>query len=560
MRGTTLRLYVLLSLAAAVSVAQTVGAWESRADFPLGLTEVSSVAVGEKVYVVCGMAESGLRSNQLFIYDPAADSWSQGAPLPIERGADHCNFVAVDGALYFVGGVRIGQGFLTNRTFRYDPDANVWSELREAPTPRGASGVAAIGRTIYVAGGEGAQTAATAFEAYDIDLDRWRSLPSVPNGGRTHGTAQAIDGRFYLIGGRIGGLNSVRGEVFEFDPAAGHWRQRSGMPTPRGGIASGVLSGRIMVFGGEGPSGRPEQTYQEVEEYDPATDTWRSLTPMPNPRHGFYGATVAGGADGPRIHLAAGGPRAGLTVSRTHDVFFLQPETAPSFSSDAVVNAASGAASLSAGSAASVFASNLDVAVTAAVQVPLPTRLGGVEALLDGLPTPLFFVGPGQVNFLIPHGLTGSVELRLRIRGLESAAATIQLQAAAPGIFSLTQSGIGQGAVLIGGTGAVADANRPARVGDVLEIYATGLGAVGEPPESGAIAPRDRLVRTLAQPMVRLADLPQEVLFAGLAPGLVGVYQVNVRVGEEVEAGDAVPLQLQIAGARSNTVSIAVAE
>jgi len=551
-RGTTVRLCLLLSLAAGGAVAQTVGAWESRADFPIGLTEVSAAAVGEKVYVICGIAESGLRSNQLFIYDPTADSWSQGAPLPIERGADHCNWVAVDGAVYFLGGERVGQGFLTNRTLRYDPGANAWTEQREAPTPRGASGVAAIGRTIYVAGGEGAQTAGTAFEAYDIDLDRWRSLPSVPNGGRTHLTAQAVGGKFYAIGGRING--AVRGEVFAFDPASGQWAPRASMPTPRAGIASGVLGGRILVFGGEGPSGRPEQTYQEVEEYDPATDSWRSLTPMPNPRHGFYGATVTAGADGPRVHLPAGGPRAGLTVSRTHDVFFLQPENAPTFLADAVVNAASGAAWLSAGSAASLFAANLEVPGTAAETIPLPTRLAGVEALLDGVPAPLFFVGPGQVNFFIPHGLAGEVELRLRIRGLESAPVALELQAASPGIFSLTQSGGGQGAVLIGGTGVVADVNRPVRAGEVLEIYATGLGAVSEAPTS------ERLVRTLAQPLVRLGQRPQEVLFSGLAPGLVGVYQVNVRVGPEVEAGDAVVLVLEIAGARSNVVSIAVAE
>lgn len=558
MSGTTVRLFVLLSLAVRLAVAQGLGVWEDRADFPAGLTEVSAAAIGEKVYVVCGIAASGLRSNQLFIYDPAVDSWTQGAPLPIERGADHCNVAAVDGALYFLGGERIGQGFLTNRTIRYDPGPNTWTELREAPTPRGASGVAAIGRTIYVAGGEGAQTAATAFEAYDIDLDRWRSLPSVPNGGRTHLTAQAVDGQFYAVGGRIGGIDSVRGEVFVFDPETGVWTQRQAMPTSRGGIASGLLDGRILVFGGEGPSGRPEQTYAQVEEYDPVADSWRALTPMPHPRHGFYGATVVSGAEGPRIHLAGGGPRAGLTVSRTHDIFFLQPEQAPAFFGESVVNAASGAAVLSPGSAASVFAANLDAPPTSAAQLPLPTKLAGVEVLLNGVPAPLFFVGAGQANFLLPFGLSGAVEMRIRVRGLDSAPVPLELNSASPGIFALTQSGVGQGAVLIGGTGAVASAERPARPGEILEIYATGLGGVSDPPAAGAGAPTDRLVSTRTVPLVRLGGLPQEVLFAGLAPGLAGVYQVNIRVGEAVEAGLAVPLTVEVDGSKSNTVTIAV--
>ncbi len=559
MRGATVRLLVLLSLVLELAVAQSVGVWEDRADFPLGLTDVSAAAIGERVYVVCGIAQSGLRSNQLFIYDPADDSWTQGAPLPIDRGADHCNLVAVDGALYFLGGLRVGQGFLTNRTLRYDPGPNAWTELREAPTPRGASGVAAIGRTIYIAGGEGAQTAGPTFEAYDIDLDRWRSLPMLPNGGRTHLTAQAVGGRFYAIGGRFGSLDSVRGEVFAFDPNTEQWTQRASMPTPRAGIASGVLGGRILVFGGEGPSGRPEQTYAQVEEYDLVSNTWRSLTPMPHPRHGFQGATVTVGADGPRIHLAAGGPIAGLSVSRTHDVFFLGAAAAPLFTGDAVVNAASGAAVLSPGAAASVFAANLDVAPTSAASLPLPWRLAGAEVLLNGDPAPLFFVGPGQANFLVPFGGGGEVEVSIRVRGTVSAPVTVPLRAASPGVFALTQSGTGQGAVLIGGTGVVADRNRPARRGDVVEIYATGLGAVTDAPAAGHAAPTGRLVETLSRPVVRLGGLVQEVLFAGLAPGLVGVHQVNVRVGVEAPAGDAVALTIEIAGERSNTVTIAVA-
>ena len=100
---------------------QGVGLWENRAPLPIAATEVSSAAIGDKVYLTCGITPDGLRSRRLFIYDTVRDAWSEGAPLPIALGADHCNLASVNGKLYFAGGIRIGRGFLTNQTFEYDP-------------------------------------------------------------------------------------------------------------------------------------------------------------------------------------------------------------------------------------------------------------------------------------------------------------------------------------------------------------------------------------------------------------------------------------------------------
>ncbi|MBI1357374.1 MAG: hypothetical protein GC160_23785 [Acidobacteria bacterium] len=548
------RLSLLCSLSSAVCVAQTGGDWEERAPLPVGLSEVSAAAIGETLYVTCGLAANGLRSNLLHIYDPAADSWRQGAPLPIDRGAERCNLVAVDGSLYFVGGLRVGQGFLTNRTLRYDPAPNRWTELSPMPTPRGASGVAALGRKIYVAGGEGAQDAASALEIYDIDLDRWNSLAPLPDGGRTRLTAQAVGGLFYVLGGRRGSSGGPEAGVFAFDPAAGVWTAKAPLPTARSELASGLVDGRIVAFGGVAGAG----AVAAVEEYDPVANQWRSLAPMPRPRQGLSGASVSVGSDGPRIHLVAGGAAGGLSVSQVHDVFFAQPDQAPLISAAAVVNAASGEPRLSPGAAASVFAARLPASAQSAQVSPLPTKLSGVEILLNGQPAPLFFVGAGQANFQVPFALSGTVEVRVSVRGLSSAPALVTLEAAAPGLFSLGQSGQGQGAVLIAGTGLVAGPQRPARRGEVLEIYGTGLGPIPDAPAAGAPAPTDRLYPTPSLPVVRLAGAAQQTLFCGLAPGLAGVWQVNARVGEGVPSGPDVALEVEVGGARSNTVTVAV--
>src|SRR5581483_11744175 len=130
------------------AIAQS-GVWETRAPFPIFATEVSAAAINDKVYVVGGYLANG-SSNRLFIYDAFTDTWTEGAPLPIPGGVDHANVAAVNGKLYFLGAIRINDGFTTGRTFSYDPAVNAWTELAPMPIAVGASGVAAIGSRIYV--------------------------------------------------------------------------------------------------------------------------------------------------------------------------------------------------------------------------------------------------------------------------------------------------------------------------------------------------------------------------------------------------------------------------
>jgi uncharacterized protein (TIGR03437 family) len=515
----------------------------------LALTEVSAAAVGDKVYVVCGMQQSGLRSNRLFVYDTAADTWEQREPLPINLGADHCNLSSAGGKVYFTGGIRIGAGFLTPQTFVYDPAADEWTQKERMAVARGASGVAALDGKIYVAGGEGAQLSGTAFEAFDIQTERWAVLPNLPE-QRTHLTAQAVAGKFYAIGGRLDN-GQVRGDVFEYDPAARTWRRRAPMPTPRAGLASGVIGGKIIVFGGEGPSGRAEMTYAEVEEYDPATNTWRSLTPMPNPRHGFYGAAV-----GDAIYLPAGGLIAGLNVSQVHDVFLFRSGSGPALTAAGIVSAASFQQGLAPGSIAAVFAENLASGEGVAAALPLPTRIAGLELHMDGEPAPLYFVSPGQANVLIPFDAPAAVDLVADDRGAASTPVRLTLGPAAPALFTLEQTGKGQAAALIAGSGQLAGAfpgtsGRPVRKGEVIEIYCSGLGAVDHPPAPGAAGPTSPLFRTVAIPIVRIGAVEADVLYSGLAPGLAGVYQINARISGATPSGGAVELVVEVQGARS---------
>jgi uncharacterized protein (TIGR03437 family) len=129
--------------------------------------------------------------------------------------------------------------------------------------------------------------------------------------------------------------------------------------------------------------------------------------------------------------------------------------------------------------------------------------------------------------------------------------------AADPGIFSLGAPEGGQGAI-VNVAGMVVDANSPAHAGDYLQIYATGLGVVTNTPQTGAAAAGSPLSYAVNYPAVTIGSVPAPVSFAGLAPGFIGLYQVNVQVPQGVAAGDAVPVMLSTGAIASNTVTISV--
>src|SRR5262249_35239472 len=153
-------------------------------------------------------------------------------------------------------------------------------------------------------------------------------------------------------------------------------------------------------------------------------------------------------------------------------------------------------------------------------------------------------VGPGQINFFLPYDISGVPMITVNNAGADSSAAIVganDLRSdSAPGVFTLSADG--QGAILLAGTGLIAratkDANsRPARRGEVVEIYATGLGPVTNPPPSGQPASAAKLSQTIGTTIVTIGSSRAEVLFSGLAPGQVGVYQVNARVPMGAPAG-----------------------
>jgi uncharacterized protein (TIGR03437 family) len=237
-------------------------------------------------------------------------------------------------------------------------------------------------------------------------------------------------------------------------------------------------------------------------------------------------------------------------------------QRAPLVAPGAVVNAASyEGAVVSPGGYVSIFGVKLADNTGQAGSVPLPTDINGTKVTLAGRDLPLNFVGDGQVNALVPYDLTINTQHQLVVqRGAAlSVPEAVVVAPAQPAIYTQNQSGSGPGVIVNGVTNVLNTAAAPARAGDVLTIYANGLGAVNPPVPLGAAAPpAGPLSRTVNPVTVRIGGIAVQPQFAGLAPGFPGLYQINVQVPAGVTPGDAVPVTIEVAGQVSKPVTIFV--
>jgi uncharacterized protein (TIGR03437 family) len=211
---------------------------------------------------------------------------------------------------------------------------------------------------------------------------------------------------------------------------------------------------------------------------------------------------------------------------------------------------------LTAGSIASIYPApiaNIIAAGTANFNgiIPVPNSLADTQVLVNGTPTPLFFVSPGQINFILPNSLpiggTADVQVLRQSTGQVYGGAEIGLAAADPALFTSNTSGSGQVAAINFVDGSVNSPLNPVARGQIIELYGTGLGPVPNAPPDGQ-APSGP---------VPASDLPQivigssttfvpaaNILYSGLAPGLVGVWQINLAIPPDAIVGSSVTIKV----------------
>ena len=230
-----------------------------------------------------------------------------------------------------------------------------------------------------------------------------------------------------------------------------------------------------------------------------------------------------------------------------------------------VVNAASfdPAARVASGSLATAFGDFEGVQITVAGATPLPSELGGVRVLVAGNNVPLLFVSATQINFQVPSELVlGSHEIVVVWGEAQHAAGSIEIIATGPGLFVLDPADPLQPGLVMHQDFTVNGPKNPAPLGSSLSLFGTGQGPLGGSIPDGVPAPNAPLLKATAGTEVLVAGEAAPVLFTGLAPGFVGLWQVNFTLPPNVVAGPggAISVLVRQGGVPSNSVTIWVEE
>ena len=164
--------------------------------------------------------------NDVYEYDPSADSWSSVAALP-----DALSFHAaasVDGKLYSIGGID-SDGNEVNDVYEYDPSADSWSSVAVLPDALRQHAAASVDGKLYSIGGfDSDSNAVNDVYEYDPSADSWSSVAVLPDALR-HNAAASVDGKLYSIGGQDSDNNNVN-DVYEYDPSADSWSSVAVLP------------------------------------------------------------------------------------------------------------------------------------------------------------------------------------------------------------------------------------------------------------------------------------------------------------------------------------------
>jgi uncharacterized protein (TIGR03437 family) len=213
----------------------------------------------------------------------------------------------------------------------------------------------------------------------------------------------------------------------------------------------------------------------------------------------------------------------------------------PTISAGGIVNLASGQVGqgVAPGSYVSIFGRSLSEGTRVFNTPYLPLALGGLSVSFDApaqnlsVPARIHFVSDGQINVQVPWEMRGatSAVVKVSIGDTSSDVVTIPINDYAPAVFEYPEVSTGRplAAVLDSGNSLVGTGN-PAKRNDVVQIYVNGLGPVDNQPATGDPSPSQPLATTRVVPEVTIGGQRAEVLFSGLTPGIVGLYQVNARV------------------------------
>ena len=192
-----------------------------------------------------------------------------------------------------------------------------------------------------------------------------------------------------------------------------------------------------------------------------------------------------------------------------------------------------------------------------AQSVPFPTSLGNVQVMINNIAAPIYYVSSGQVAAIVPYEVSAASVAQIQIVNNKSHSNVVSefVNTTTPGIFSVPAGGVGDAAALHSDYSLVSSSS-PAQPGETIQVFVTGLGQVTPPIADGAAGPSSPLSVTPPNTITAsIAGQTANVTYAGLAPGLAGLYQVNLTIPSGLSAGD---YYLEILGPDSDALEAGI--
>ncbi len=514
--------------------------------------------------IVFGGQDAGGDRNDLWTFSVESKQWRELNPSGSRPAARHGHSLIFDPVrrrVILFGGQ--ADRFFAD-TWAYEIAANSWRQLSPSG-PAERYGHSAIydprgDRMIISHGFTSVQGRFDDTWAFDLRDNTWRNI--TPGGPRPlrrclhHAVYDERNHQMLLYGGCSGGFGPCpQGDLWSFDLNTNHWVERTSNPRPpvreRYGMAFDTNRNRLALFGGYGRDGGGP--LNDTWEYDPAGDAWTQVTPQGDAPEARARHESAFAADLGAVFFFGGEAR-GLT----NELLMLGPPPPPrvQIAPLGITNVFSGRGdAIAPGEIVAIYGSGLgpEIGVSAGFDPAtgaLPTTAAGVSVSVNGFPAPIYFVRSDQVNVQIPYEVAGQTVALIAVtyNRETSSVARVPLADSAPGLFP---RGIHE-------DGTFNSTENPAPPGGILILYATGHG-VTTPASSTGEPPGGDLPVPAAPVALMIGGRSAELLYAGQAPGLVGLMQINARAPVGLPAAAAVPVVLRIGAFQSQDgVTIAV--
>ena len=289
----------LATLLATTAASQDAG-WTVAASCPEANFEAPALVIDDQLYIFGGWKSMDTQAtHRVQVYDPVSDTWSSASDLPTL--ATHIG-VALDGRTVWLAGGFVGHhpGVATAATWTYDVDLDLWSSAPPMPKALAAGALVRFDRNLHWFGGVEADRETNSGDHFVLDLDDpgagWASLAPMPD-PRNHHAGARLGDKLHAIGGQQG-HDTVPVDTdhhHAYDPSTDTWTAVAPLPFPRSHFEGGTLVDRgmaIIVSGRSSTLG--EDSLVDVTQYDPAADEWSAMPPLPNPRVGAVAKVIRG--------------------------------------------------------------------------------------------------------------------------------------------------------------------------------------------------------------------------------------------------------------------------